>query len=275
MENDYKFFLFYVLDTSNKMDVQSMQIQQNQTYSHKILPIDCIICQMDTFLFDDNGRGKTLPKDLKHLLYHEVIQSAKEVFTFDYRFAAADELAFGDELTEEFPDLCHGLYPVDSEQHDGKKIRIVFVGEEEACLGFLFGLVYRFGALTILCDGLDIGLSPLNAKITQRFANAINGGCVFNQVPEAAWRISAEMMPEEGIAHFAAVNIEKCYSGFKKLLDLKIDGVCPREFIAYKSEKKLANHPAGCDFCEDEQVEEVEIGELPECKAYWYFIDDY
>lgn len=249
------------------------KIQQGETCPHKILPEDCSTCQMDAFQSNGNEFSNLLPKDLKHLLNDEVVQSAKKVFTFDFRFASEDELGYEDEFTEEFPDLCHGLFPVDSEHHDGKKIRIVFVGEEEGCLGFLFGLVYRFGALTIMTGELDIGPSPLNAKLIHRYANDINGSCAFNQCPGSKYRMLAELSPEEGMAYFATTNIEQFYSGFKKILSLEIEGVYPREFVEYKVQKKHENHSSECEFCEEDMVEDVEIEEVPLCKVYWYFIE--
>ena len=258
------------------MDVQSMQIQQNQTCSHKILPTDCTICQTEAFLSDDNGRGNTLPRDVKQLLSERFRKSSGKVYTFDYYFAKLEDLAFQDQFVEHYPNLCHGLIPLDSDYKDGKKIRIVFIGEEEACMGFLFGLLHKYGELTMTPDGLDIGFPPLQDKMEKNYATTFTP-CIFGAQSAFSYCITFE--GEEGPVNLGTTNIKQCFSGFKKMMEFRISDVYGRDVAGYFAQKKAKDHDKICNICsgidgdEYEGFENLTLENLPECKAYWYFIE--
>lgn len=260
------------------MNASNLQINEKETCEHSILPTDCAVCQARAFLSGEDSRSAMLPNDMKNLLVNKVIDSTEKYFIFDYRFARLDELAFEDDLVDDHPDDSHGLIPLDLHyEGDERKVRIVFVGEREACLGFLFCLLQKYGRLTMIPDGLDIGRSPLQPSFDLRYSNAHTEDCCFKRFPEASWRLSF-MDEDEEVAYFATTNIEQCAAGFQKMTDLRIPGILPSEVEEFTIEKKRADHAESCGYCANnlnlgDGVDEITLGVLPQCKAYWYFFE--
>jgi hypothetical protein len=199
--------------------------------------------------------------------------SSAKIYTLRFGFSSEDDLGAMDEFVEDFPNLSHGLWKLDDNREFGGKICIVFTGEEEAFLGFLFALTYKYGALTFFTDSMDFGNDYINEKFQKRISSQINGGCAFSQYSdaEACWRISAEPEHiEDGLQYFITKDVSQFYAGFKKMMELEIEGIYPRRFELLKAEKKLDNHPENC---EENMMEEVEVGELPKCEANWHFLN--
>jgi hypothetical protein len=184
-----------------------------------------------------------------------------------------------------------------------KKLRIVFVGEEEEYYGFFYCLWQKYGSCT---------MQPYDSNETTETDKRCHWGgdldvisCLFQKHKRAIGyiRISENLSdPEDEFAYyFTSLDTDKAFAGYRKMLELDIPEVYSRARTTGKLVYKCIGHKRTCGLCnprfqsesepEPENSEEDEYYDhyrgilnkffswskedpkVEECDAYWYYLE--
>lgn len=257
--------------------MEGLQIEQDQTCSHKILPQHCSKCQIQTFILCQKQSFTKLIKVLNILLF-ETLKNMQKVFVLDFRLAEDTELGYeDDECSDE--NMCQGLLPPSEELP--AELRIVFIGEKEAYYGFICSLLIKYGSLTMIVNGLDFGSEKIWPEINKRWHwEGDLDNCIFKENLQATEYIEIQSPNDDFMQYFSMSNMDQFLSGYCKMLELDIPEVFSRAVKSGFIVKKKTVGKCECPFCVPEDNDpnrdswfewSADFLAQEDCSAYWFY----
>lgn len=263
--------------------MKGLQIEQKEICEHKILPKNCIKCQIQTFILCQKYSPVRLIKNLYQYLF-EILQKTQKVFVLDFRLAENTEEDDYDDDEEKDENMSQGLLPPSEELP--AQLRIVFIGEEEAYYGFICSLLLKYGSLTIFPDELDFGSEKFWPEIDKRchWGGSLDK-CFYEENPQATGYMLLQEDNDDFMRYLLMTNIDQFFSGYCKMLELNIPEVKSREVKSGSIRTRGTYDFVKCDcvFCTSYMTEPTMLDlpfkwskKLPvqtTCSAYWFYMD--
>lgn len=269
------------------------RIQLSDTCRHKILPRDCARCSIECLLLYQNRNPHLLNRDILRNVIYPLVKGNRASYFLDCFYASTHCIKFNDgsKTYNKYDGLVLVEDPARSLESVGR-MRIVFLGSEEAYLGFLCCLVMKYGQTTMLHYELESYIAEnLLIKFRERYHPDHDSSniffCLFQKYPQAtAYMRVYYNNSRTHWRYFWMENPDEFLSGYRAMLEINVEKVTSRNdmsndpVVVYKE----ARHEMNCPHCLKDGDQLLDIPDLIEsshlydipvkgnCKAYWYYV---